>query len=127
VNLRLGFFPQFKGADSILLAGEADDIARLSGALVSFVASSQDQLSIHGLAAVSALHPAKLYATHSTEPSGSDFRWLCSPATQSTIQGKLAALAMSGKGHQYFSLIGSPVQLVVSVGEHPPSWWGAHA
>jgi len=122
----LGFFPQFKGTDSILLAGDPDDIAQLSEALASFVASSQDQLPIHSRASVSHLHPAKLYATRSAQSFDSGFRWLCSAATQSAIQGKLTALAGSGKGHQFFNLIESPAQLVVSIGEYPSSWWRTH-
>jgi hypothetical protein len=126
VNLNLGFFPEFKGADSVLLAGDPSAIAELSNLLGSFVASSQSELPIHGFARVSPRHATQLYASRSEQPA-SMFRWLCSSASLPDIQGKLTALASSGKGHHYFSLVASPVQLIVSVGEYPHSWWRAHA
>jgi hypothetical protein len=123
VNLKLGFFPEFKGADSVLLAGDAGGVAQLSAALNSFAHSPQIQLPIHSLAQVSPHHPAQLYASRSELPSAPGFHWLCAPDVLPDILGKLSALASSGKGHHYFSLVASRVQLVVSVGEYPSSWW----
>ena len=126
MNLKLGFFPQFKGTDAVLLAGDLEGITELSNALGSFAVSSQNQLPIHGFASISHTHPVELYASRSNEPGVLGFHWLCSPEVLPSIQGKLAALTVSGKGHHYFNLVASPVQLVVSVGEYSQSWWLAH-
>jgi hypothetical protein len=126
VNLKLGFFPEFKGADSVLLTGDTGDILQLSAVLSSFVVSPQGQLPIHSLAQVSPRHPTQLYASQSELPSVPGFHWLCIPTILPDTLGKLAALASSGKGHHYFNLVASPVQLVVSVGEYSPSWWLSH-
>jgi hypothetical protein len=123
--LRLGFFPQFKGADLVLLAGEPGDIEYLSSQLTRFAASSEAALAIHNFATTSQQHPAQLFASRSTHNNGVGFYWECSPSELPTIQGKLAALA-SSTGHQYFPLLSSSVQLVLSAGEYGPSWWQAH-
>jgi hypothetical protein len=50
--------------------------------------------------------------------SGREFRWLCGSTEAPEIVAKLKSLAAAGSGHQYFELYGSPVQLMVSVGEY---------
>jgi len=128
VNLRLGFFENFKGTDSVLLAGSSHDIALLSASLNGFVASQESVLPIHSLASVAPNHSVELFAQRapsSPQCQPLQFHWLCSPNEYANVQGKLEALATSAHGHQYFELIGSPAQLVVSVGEYGASWWQA--
>ena len=123
----IGFFPQFKSADSVLLHGAAEDVAELSLQLQQFVASSQESFPIHSLAVVSRRHPAELFASRSGRASGSGYQWLCSPYEFETIQGKLEALTQGRPGHQYFELVQPTVRLVVSVGEYGAQWWQEHA
>jgi hypothetical protein len=125
--LRLGLFHQFKGADTLLLTGTAHDIADLSHRLEEFAASPDFELPLHGFAQVSASHPAQLFACRTAQPPLSGFGWPCSPELLPSVQGKLHAVASSGNRHQYFDLIGSPIQLMVSVGEYADSWWSAGA
>ena len=47
MNLKLGYFPQLKGADTVLLEGTPDGIRLLSKWLKEFVASTQPELPIH--------------------------------------------------------------------------------
>ena len=123
MSFHLGLFRQFKGADTLLLSGSAADIWDLSARLGEFAASDAGDWPIHAMAHVPALHAAELFVYRAAPRNASGFVWLCSPASTPTIQGKLQALASSGLGHHYFELLGSPVQLMVSVGEYSESWW----
>lgn len=127
MTLHLGFFPDFKWSDSVLLSGTTHDIENLSLALGKFVESKAQQFPIHNLASIAPRHYAHLFAQsatsnthHSNQPQ---FSWLCASSSLPDIQGKLLALARSGNGHQYFDLDGSDTQLVVSVGEYNDNWW----
>jgi hypothetical protein len=126
MNLRLGYFPVFKGGDTVLLEGTSDGIRHLWARIKEFVASSETELPIHSLSAVSTKHPALLFVSRSAPKEGSGFRWLCSPKELNSIEGKLSALVASESGHQYFELAGSPAQLIVSVGEYGEKWWQNH-
>ena len=110
----------------MLLEGEPEDIKYLSDYLGEFAASSEHRLSIHQLGAVSLRHPVQLFASHSAQNAGAEFCWLCSASEISTVQGMLESLSSSRIGHQYFNLVGTPVQLLISVGEYGESWWQSH-
>jgi len=125
--MQLGFFPDFKGQDSLLLDGTSKDVAFLSAQLKEFVSSSLPRFPVHAFANVSQQHPAELFAIRSAAASAPGFCWLCSPGELPAIQSKLATLAESKAGHQYFALAGSNAQLVVSVGEYGEAWWESHA
>ena len=127
IGVRLGFFPEFKGADSVLLHGTSPQLLALVGRLREFVASSLEEWPIHADALVSRRFPAHLFASRSGVSSGTGFHWRCSPAELPSIQGLLHVLAASGSGHQYFDLAGTSAQLIVSAGEYPESWWQANA
>ncbi len=128
MKLRLGFFPQFKfvGSDAVLLDGAATEISLLAARLGEFAASSESELPIHDFAIVSLRHPVQLFASRTGRGAGAGFRWLCSAAEIATVQEKLEALSASAGGHQYFNLMGSPAQLIVSVSEYDESWWRQH-
>jgi hypothetical protein len=125
-NVNLGFFRDFKGADSVLLDGTSEDIALLSTRLGEFMVSTEPLLAIHDIATVSSRHPVQLFASRSAHTSSPGFLWLCSPTDFDSIQGMLEPLANSRSGHQYFTLVNSPAHLVVSVGEYGDAWWRAH-
>jgi hypothetical protein len=130
--LQLGFFEDFKFGDSVLLEGSACDIEQLALHLGAFVPSQDSALAIHSIASVAPNHPVQLFVSRSagsSPPQGegvAKFSWLCSPEELPTILDMLQPLVASGSGHQYFNLIGSSAQLIVSVGEYGPSWWQAH-
>jgi hypothetical protein len=126
MNLRLGYFSDFKGADTVLLEGTADGIRRLCSRIKEFAASSETELSIHSLSAVSANHPVMLFASRSAAGQGSGYCWLCSQKELNSIEEKLSALVTLENRHQYFELVGSPAQLIVSIGEYGEKWWKDH-
>jgi hypothetical protein len=127
MSLHLGLFHQFKGADTVLLSGTPNDVAELSAHLRAFASSDALDWAVHDIAHVSIHNPAQLFACRTPQLHATGFVWVCSPESMSAIQGKLQALASSGSGHQYFGLLGSSVQLAVSVGEYGESWWSAGA
>ncbi len=107
----------------MLLEGTADDIDQLRSRLAEFVASGMSELAIHDFASVSAGHPARLVAVRDGEASVAGFRWACVSAGFEDIEGKLRALVVARRGHQYFALAGSSVRLLVSAGEYGDEWW----
>lgn len=130
MNLQLGFFPDFKGADTVLLEVSPLSIEDLANALGTLSASEDHWLSIHSLATVAPDHSVQLFAVF-TEPTAAvpnlpGFEWKFSIGELPAIQAKLRELARSQSGHQYFALSNSVAQLIVSVGEYGESWWSAH-
>ena len=59
--MRIGFFPKFKNADSVLLAADAEGVQVLLDAIAKAAANSGKAVPLHELARVSAKHPASLY------------------------------------------------------------------
>jgi hypothetical protein len=49
--------------------------------------------------------------------------WVCSALDVEDVLGKLSALAEGESGHEYFGLLASEVQLIVSVGQYDAVWW----
>jgi hypothetical protein len=127
MTLRLGFFVDFKGSDSVLLTGTATDIEHLLLALAKFVESNEHQFSVHSLASVSPRHPAHLFAKREAQElqhsDSAQFSWLCTANALPDIQAKLLTLVNSNKGHQYFDLDESDTRLIVSIGEYSDAWW----
>jgi hypothetical protein len=130
MNLQLGFFPDFKGADSVLLEGCPLSIEGLGNALSTFAASEDHCLPIHNLTTVFPHHSVQLFAVRSPPTSATlslpGFAWQFSNDELPAIQAKLRDLAQRSSGHHYFALAGSTAQLIVSVGEYGESWWNAH-
>jgi len=126
IGVRLGFFPAFKGRDSVLLHGTAHQIYSFVPRLYEFLASSLDEWPVHEQALVSRRRPVRLFASRLRMSDDTGFRWRCSPAELPAIQARFVALAMSGSGHRYFPLAASRARLIVSVGEYPETWWHKH-
>jgi hypothetical protein len=127
LGVRLGFFPGFEGADSVLVHGTSAQIYTLIPRLYEFLASNLTEWPIHEHAVVSRRHPARLFASRWGMSDSTGFRWRCSPAELPVIQAVLQTLAAKGFGHHFFELPGSTARLVVSVGEYPETWWHASA
>lgn len=115
--LRLAFFKDFKGADTVLLSGRPDDMTNLRVELAPLVSTSSDSIvAVHSLCVVSSKHPAQLFAV--SKPSDESHAFLYDESASK----KLAALEESGSGHQYFGLPNERV-LMVSVGEYDDRFW----
>lgn len=118
--LKIGLFQNFKGADTVLIDGTPSDIEDLSKSLAEVVVSKA--VAVHEVAAVAPRYPVALFAA-TASPGTRGLWWKCSSEEIETIQGKLGPLTQGGKGHQYFDLEGTNIQLMISVGEYGPNWW----
>ena len=127
LGVRLGYFPRFKGADSVLLHGTSLQINALVPRLYEFLAFSRDEWAVHEHALVSRRCPTRLFASRMGMSNRTGYRWRCSPAQLPSIQSILQALSVSGSGHRRFELAGSTAQLIISAGEYPDAWWHANA
>jgi len=125
MTIRLGYFPEFKGGKTVLLEGTPHELLLLSSQLQDFAASSGSELAIHEFAEVSRRHPVELFVARVVREPSRGFWWLCSMANVQAIQEKLDALSAS-KGHQYFTLSDSSVQLIISANEYGEAWWKSH-
>jgi hypothetical protein len=123
----LGFFADFKGADVVLWAGSANDVARLMASIEQFASSTEDALAIHTHTVIAQERPTQLFLCRpswsANNKTPNQFRWRITPRNLSEITSKLAALASSEAGQQHFVLAESNTELIVSVGEYPDSWW----
>ena len=124
MQLQLGEFEDFRLGGKLLLSGGPADVKALAGLLAEFVASGDDSVAIHSRASVAARHPTKLYAIASPAVPVDGPALLCTPESLPEISGKLEALS---SGHQYFKLLGTSSELLVSVGEYDLAWWQAQA
>ena len=123
VQLHLGFFDNFKGGDKVLLSGGAADVAAVAALLERFVRSGEQSLAIHEHVLFAPRQSVPLFAVAAASTETSGYSWLCNSQTLPDIMDKLALLDF---GHQYFDLLGTTVELMVSTGEYGREWWQAH-
>jgi hypothetical protein len=125
MSIRLGYFPQFKGTDTVLLSCETAEVGALRASL-SKAMSCGLVTALHGLAEVSVRHPARLWVCPSpatSRPAHGDFSWFLDQTQYLEVDSKLEALESVRTGHQYFELSQPQVRLMVSVGEYSDQWW----
>lgn len=127
LGLRLGYFPAFRGAESVLLHGTAQQINSLVPRMYEFLAASLQEWPVHEHVLVSRRCSAQLFLSRLGMSGATGFRWRCSPAELPSIQARFQALAVSGSGHQSFELAGSTARLIVSAGEYSEAWWRENA
>jgi hypothetical protein len=125
--LRLGFFPNFKGSDAVLLAADTDGVRALLDAISSAAANPGDSVPVHDIAQVSVKYPALLYvaATRKRIHSAPAHTYYLdvSGSARLNVEGLLEPLLTATSGHQYFDLVPKHITLVVSVGEYDSPWW----
>ena len=127
MSIRVGFFENFKGADTLLIDVNAQGLRDLVAWVREVIASSQGmslsscsdvslRLGIH-VEAVCAPDDAGLVRT-----ADKDFVWQHSMDGWTDIADKLAAM-QAGHCHQYLDGSRDGVQIVVSIGEYGDNWW----
>jgi hypothetical protein len=123
--MRLGYFEEFKGSDTVLLACDGGEIGVLRASLSRSIPHGS-VVAIHDLAKVSDRYPARLFVcpkTATVDATSRDFVWRLSDNEYSDFDSKLEVLESVIAGHQYFPLPGTPSTLMVSVGEYSDQWW----
>ena len=119
-NLKLEFFKDSKGGDTVLLVASEEGLRELRDHLTEFAKSAETAFSLHDLAATVAGQHVELFAVRSPSAhagSANSFRLLCADAFAQDTFAKLDILSNGSPGHQYFKLLGSDAKLLVSVGE----------
>ena len=104
MSIRLGYFPQFKGTDTVLLSCETAEVGALRASFSKAMSCGLITV-LHDLAEVSVRHPARLWICSSpaTSPSANgDFSLSLDQAQYLEIDSKLEALESVRTGHQYF-------------------------
>jgi hypothetical protein len=125
MTLHLGYFEDFKGADTVLLSCDPVEVLPLRGVLADVMAKGVP-FAIHDLAIVSVRHPARLVLCPAAAPSrgvGAGFIWRLNHVEFATTDSRLEVLEQGRAAHVYFDLDGSDVQLMISVSEYDESWW----
>jgi hypothetical protein len=125
MTLRLGYFGNFKGADTVLLSCDPLEVPPFRGVLADVMARGVP-FAIHDLAVVSARNPARLVLCPAAAPFrgvGDEFIWRLNHVEFASVDSKLEVLEHVRAGHQYFSFNKSDAQLIVSVGEYDEACW----
>jgi hypothetical protein len=131
-ELRIGFFRDFKGQDSLLLSGDAAAHKRLLDICESLSSGALDRVRFQDLPFVRVFGVVSLIAERSPESSGLQFAsdgqgfiWRLSGEDWKDVALRIAPLLHGGRGHQYFDYLGvqDDVQIIVSTGEYEEQWW----
>ncbi len=125
--LHLGFFPDFKSLDAVLLAADSAGIRAIQDALSRAIATPSQTLAIHDVAHVAQRQTARLFLTTATPDPGvmlpNAYYWVVSRNEATTVARLLERLRSVVHGHQYFDSTPGDVSLIVSVGECDTAWW----
>jgi hypothetical protein len=122
----MGFFPNFKGADSVLLSADSEGVRFLLDAIATVTDHPTNGIPLHEYARVSAEHPASVYVA--VNPGAISFvpantYYLdVSGNLRRNVEGLVKPLVDLSAGHQYFDLYPRH-GLVVSVGEYDSFCW----
>ena len=125
MTLRLGYFQNFKGADTVLFSCDSVEVAPFRGVLAGVMARGVPY-PIHDLAVVSARHPARLVLCPTAarfRAVGGEFIWRLNHVEFAVVDSKLEALGQVRAAHHYFDLYDSDVRLMFSVREYDEAWW----
>ena len=126
-RIRLGFFESFKGADTLLLDGDAEGFVQLAKRLHEFAASQEESLALHELPFVDARGGIRLVAKKADRDVGvtcarsSEFVWGCSNAGWEDAADLVVVLS-ERRGHQYLDERRF-VRVMASRDEYGDEWW----
>jgi hypothetical protein len=143
-TLRIGFFPDFKGQDTLLLSGDGEALTSLGEAFRSLAAVGAGRLRLDGLPFVEAHGRVVILAEQSPRSSGLryvtnfpyaeapgpplGFLWRLSKEDWEDVAERVAALQRAGSGHQYLDYLGvlGDSQVMESLNEYGAAWWQRH-
>jgi hypothetical protein len=126
-SIRVGFFEDFKSADTLLLDVDHEGLHALIAWLKEAVASGR-KTAINDCPAAfvqSGLRVDLLRAADDTglvKVAGTEFIWRRSAEGWAEVVDKLAAMK-TGAGHQYLDGPRDDVQVMASTGEYGEAWW----
>jgi hypothetical protein len=124
VGVRLGYFEDFKGDNTLLLDGDADGLGELARILGALAVGERHVVSVHSLPFVSAENQVELHAHRSPRDIGvsktvDGFQWRRSPEGWAAVVEQILAVREQGRCHQYLDAPSDDVTVMVSSGEYP--------
>lgn len=133
-HVRLGYFENFKGTDTILLCGDGEGLQRLAKHLRTLEDANADPVNLHLLPFVQVhggieltAYPVDRELGIRRTGLGSRFAWHHSQEGWLESAEKIEAVVRGGGGHGYLgeTPAGDAV-VVVSKGEYDEDWWERH-
>lgn len=120
--LDIGFFPAFKGSDSVLLHGNPAALYRLAEVFIELAQEAQAKVALGELSWV-AVHSVQLRLCTGKLDSGMggqvpNFEWVCKPSTWSSFSEQLESLAASPHGHVYLDTPNQRFSVLASCNEY---------
>jgi len=126
-SIRVGFFEDFKGADTLLIDVDAEGLRGLIAWLRN-VMSSDRRVLLSACPGVTLQSTLRVDVFRSPDDIGLVraaewvFVWQRSEDGWTDVVEKLAAME-TGAGHQYLDGPRDDVQVMASIGEHGDEWW----
>jgi hypothetical protein len=127
LHIDIGFFENFKEADTLLVSGANEALHQLLKALDSLAAGDTESLLVSSLPFVRA-HNIALVAVrsevdHGIRRTGTSFSWQRSAAAWKQVREQVVELLQSNQAHQILDGPNDEVTLLLSVGEYNSSFW----
>jgi hypothetical protein len=119
--LQAGLFPGFKGADSLLIWGDAEGIADLRTALSALCRGARSELRIIGPDNNLLIKVSGANRHSALTRSDGGLEWTCSRTMIDEAEGLVAGLEGASSEHQYIAASGLACQVIVSKGEYSVS------
>lgn len=121
--LQAGLFTDFKGADTLLLWGDADDISQLHTKLRTLRDDAMPALHVAGCTDGSPLSIIVVNdgsCISELTRTNEGLRWACSRPVIEETEALIGALCDGTAGHQFVDISGPlATQAIVSKGEYP--------
>ena len=130
----MGYFSQFYGDDTILLAGDPPALRELAVLLRGLESRHACPVEVHTLSFVTAFQGVELTAfpvgrelgVRRIGPKGPRFGWYHSEEGWLEAAEKIERIVESGKGHNWLDCIGvEDARLMVSLNEYSYDWWAS--
>jgi len=119
--LQADLFPDFKGADTLLLWGDADGMADLHIAIAALSRGDMSQFRIKGDGDLFIKLAESDDRFSELSRSGNGLEWACSRAVLVEAEAMIAGLDEAPSGHHYMEISGHAGQVIVSKAEYPAS------
>jgi hypothetical protein len=128
--LRVGYFENFGGDDTLLFAGDAVGLRRMTQVFRELSGVLDSPTDVACLAGVTVCGDIRIILERSSNDEGlrsrgaGQYAWRRTPDGWIDLAAKLALLAETSAGHQYLDGPGDDVQVVAAIGEYEEDWWG---
>lgn len=117
--LQAAVLPEFKGADTLLLWGDSDDIAELRHATTALRHGEVPTIKIGDLSISASSDDAQ---RSELSRSGDGLSWTCPKAILIEVEALLTSLDEVSCGHQFIDVAGLVDQVIFAKNEYPETF-----